>query len=52
MKARDFKTRLDLDGGGNLRRLYAYVRSINPAFKPVPKMLAKANHRAHLRRIK
>lgn len=52
MKERSFHARLDLDPAGNLRRLHAYMRSINPAFKPLPKLQAKANRRAMLRRIK
>lgn len=52
MKEREFKARLDLDPAGNIRRMHAYIRSINPAFKPLPKLKAKANHRALLRRIK
>lgn len=52
MKERDFKARLDLDPAGNIRRLHAYIRSINPAYKAVPKLKAKANQRALLRRVK
>lgn len=52
MKERIFNLRHDLDPAGNIRRLNAYIRSINPAFKPVPKLKAQANHRAQLRRIK
>lgn len=52
MKERNFSLRLDLDPAANIRRLHAYVRSINPSFKPVPKMQAKANRRALLRRVK
>lgn len=52
MKERNFHLRLDLDPAANIRRLQAYIRSINSAYKPVPKLKAKANHRAQLRRIK
>lgn len=52
MKERVFGLRMDLDAGANIRRMHAYIRSINPAFKPVPKLLAKANQRALLRRVK
>lgn len=52
MKERHFHARLDLDPAANIRRLHAYIRSINPAFKPVPKLKAKANKRALLRRVK
>lgn len=52
MKERDFKIRLDLDPAGNLRRLHAYIRSISPGYKAPPKLLARANQRATLRRVK
>jgi hypothetical protein len=52
MKERIFHLRHDLDPAGNIRRLHAYIRSINPAFKPVPKLQAAANKRANLRRVK
>ncbi|WP_191090325.1 hypothetical protein [Dechloromonas sp. CZR5] len=52
MKERIFHLRHDLDPAGNIRRLHAYVRSINPAFKPIPKLKARANRRALLRRVK
>lgn len=52
MKKRDFRVRIDLDPAGNLRRLHAYIRSISPGYKAPPKLLAKANERAHLRRVK
>jgi len=52
MKERVFHTRLDLAPTGNIRRLHAYIRSINPAYKIVPKLKAKANQRALLRRVK
>lgn len=52
MRERTFHLRHDLDPAGNIRRLHAYIRSINPAFKPVPKLKAAAKERALLRRIK
>lgn len=52
MKERNFRARLDLDPAGNLRRLHAYIRSIRPGYKAPPKLLAKANERAYLRRVK
>lgn len=52
MKERVFNLRYDLDPAGNIRRLHAYIRSINPGYKAVPKLLAKANERKHLRRVK
>ena len=52
MKERVFHLRYDLDPGANIRRLHAYVRSISPGHKPVPKLLARANQRAILRRVK
>lgn len=52
MKERDFKVRLDLDPAGNIRRLQAYIRSISPGYKRPPKLLARANERANLRRVK
>jgi len=52
MKERNFHARFDLDPAANIRRLHAFIRSINPAFKPVPKLLARANQRAVLRRVK
>lgn len=52
MKERVFHLRRELDAGTNIRRLQAYIRSISPDHKPVPKLLAKANERALLRRIK
>jgi len=52
MRERVFHLRHELDPGANLRRLHAYIRSINPAFKATPKLLAKANQRAVLRRVK
>lgn len=52
MKERIFHARADLDPAGNLRRLRAYIRSISPGYKAPPKLLARANKRAILRRIK
>lgn len=52
MKERVFHLRYDLDPGANIRRMQAYIRSINPAYKAPPKLLARANKRAILRRIK
>ncbi len=52
MKERNFHLRLDLDPAANIRRLHAYLRSINPGYKPEPKLKARANHQAHLRRVK
>lgn len=52
MKERVFHLRYDLDPGANIRRLQAYIRSISPGYKQVPKLLARANHRANLRRVK
>lgn len=52
MKERVFHLRKELDPGLNIRRLHAYIRSIDPGHKPAPKLLAKANERAILRRVK
>lgn len=52
MKEREFHLRYDLDPGANIRRLQAYIRSISPGFKRPPKLLARANARANLRRVK
>lgn len=52
MKERIFHLRYELDAGTNIRRLQAYIRSISPNHRPVPKLLARANERAALRRIK
>ena len=52
MKERIFHARLDLDASANIRRLQAYIRSISPGFKRPPKLLARANERANLRRVK
>ena len=52
MKERDFQIRLDLDPASNLRRLHAYIRRISPGYKAPPKLLAKANERKHLWRVK
>lgn len=52
MKERVFHLRRELDAGTNIRRLQAYIRTISPGHKPVPKLLAKANERALLKRIK
>lgn len=52
MKERNFHARIDLDPAANIRRLHAYIRSISPSYKQVPKLLAKANQRALLRRVK
>lgn len=52
MKERIFHFRHELDAGTNIRRLHAYIRSISPGHKPVPKLLARANQRAILRRVK
>lgn len=52
MKPRDFHLRLDQTPGANLQRFSAYIRSLQPNVKPVPKMKARANLRAMLRRVK
>lgn len=52
MKGRVFHLRKELDASANLCRLHAYIRSIAPGHKPPPKLLARANERALLRRIK
>ncbi len=52
MKERHFHARLDLEPAANIRRLHAYIRSISPGYKHPPKLLAKANQRAVLRRVK
>ncbi len=52
MKERIFHARNDLDAGANIRRLHAYIRSISPGYKQPPKLLAKANERAILKRVK
>lgn len=52
MKSRVFHLRKDLDAGLNILRMQAYIRSISPGHKPVPKLLARANQRAALRRVK
>lgn len=52
MKQRQFHLRKDLDEAGNMRRLYAYIRSINPAQVIPPKAQAKANTKAVLKRVK
>lgn len=52
MKKRDFHLRLDQTPGANLRRLHAYIRSIDPDYRPVPKMVHQKNVRAMLRRVK
>jgi len=52
MKERVFHPRYDLDAGANIRRLHAYIRSISPGYKQPPKLLAKANERAILKRVK
>ena len=52
MKERVFHMRHELDPGANIRRLHAYIRSISPAHKFPPKLLARANQRAILKRIK
>jgi len=52
MKGRVFHMRNDLDPGANIRRLHAYIRSISPGYKQPPKLLAKANQRAILKRVK
>ena len=52
MKERVFHLRSELDAGANIRRLQAYIRSISPGFKRPPKLLARANERAILRRVK
>ena len=52
MKERIFHLRKELDAGTNIRRLQAYIRSISPDHKAAPKLLARANQRAILRRVK
>ena len=52
MKTHDFNLRLDQTPEANLRRLHAYIRSIRPDIRPVPKMVHKKNVRAMLRRVK
>ena len=52
MKERIFHLRKELDAGTNIRRLQAYIRSISPGFKRPRKLLARANERANLRRVK
>lgn len=52
MKERAFHPRYDLDAGANIRRLHAFIRSIAPAHRFTPKLLARANQRAILKRIK
>lgn len=52
MKERVFHPRYDLDAGANIRRLHAYIRSISPGHKQPPKLLARANARAILKRVK
>lgn len=52
MKERAFHLRQELDAGANIRRLHAYIRSISPGYKQPPKLLAKANGRAIMKRVK
>lgn len=52
MKNRDFHLRLDQSPAANLRRLHGYIRSIQADYKPMPRLLAKANLRAAMRRVK
>ena len=52
VKTRQFHYRQDQDMGGNLKRLYAYVRNLNPSYVQAPKLLAQKNMRAILKRVK
>lgn len=52
MKPQNFNLRLDQTPEANLRRLHAYIRSIQPSTQPAPKMKARANLRALIRRVK
>lgn len=52
MKQRDFHLRLELSDGANLRRLKAFIRQIDPGYRPMPKLKARANLRAMLRQVK
>lgn len=52
MKQRQFHLRKDLDEAGNMRRLYAYIRTLNPGQVAPPKALSKANTKAMLKRVK
>lgn len=38
MKPRHFPARIDLDAGANIRRLHAYIKSMNPAYTVAGRM--------------
>lgn len=38
MKQRHFPARLDLDPGANIRRLHAYIRTLDPTYKVAGRM--------------
>lgn len=52
MKPRTFHLRLDQDAASNVRRLHAYIRTLEPGYQPPPKLKAKAAMRTTLRRVK
>lgn len=41
MKERVFGLRMDLDAGANIRRLHAYIRTINPRYQVAGRMERK-----------
>lgn len=56
MKERVFHLRKDQDPGANIRRMYAYIRSITPSYRPPGRMERKIQMRRagkpHLFRVK
>lgn len=54
MKPREFSIRLDQEPGAQLRRLHAFIRSINPRCKIMGRMQRKIAHKrtARLVRVK
>lgn len=54
MKPRYFQARIDLDAGANIRRMYAYIRTLDPTYQSAGRFKRKIDQKkaAKLIRIK